>query len=48
MLILIGMADVTVQKASVIERAIGKFGAWFEGKGLSSRDLPAAIVFHEV
>jgi hypothetical protein len=42
------MAGATVQKASVIDRAINKFGAWFEERGLSSRDLPVAIVFHEV
>jgi len=47
-IILFGMSSATVQKASVIDRAISKFGAWFEERGLSSQDLPVAIVVHEV
>jgi hypothetical protein len=35
-------------KPSPIERAIRKFGAYFEERGLGPSDLPAAIIAHEV
>jgi hypothetical protein len=36
------------QKPSPIERAIKKFGAYFQERGLGPADLPAAIIVHEV
>lgn len=41
-------ATLQDQKPSPIERAIQKFGAYFEERGLGPADLPAAIIVHEV
>ncbi len=35
-------------KRSPWERAVAKFGAYFEEQGLGAADVPAAIVIHEV
>ena len=37
----------TEKKSSPIDRAIAKFGDYFEQKGLKASDLPAAIIVHE-
>jgi hypothetical protein len=45
------MGTATLQstpKPSPIERAIAKFGAYFEERGLGPKDLPAAIIVHEI
>ncbi len=36
------------QKSSPIERAIKKFGGYFEERGLGAKELPAAIIVHEL
>ncbi|KAL4856003.1 hypothetical protein ACK3TF_003447 [Chlorella vulgaris] len=36
------------QKSSGWQRAVAKFGAYFEEKGLGAKDVPMAIVIHEV
>ena len=41
-------ADAVEVKQSPIERAIAKFGAYFEERGLGASDIPAAIVVHEL
>ena len=44
-----GATTLQDQKASSpIERAIKKFGAYFEERGLGAADLPAAIIVHEI
>lgn len=41
-------AAVVEVKQSPFERAIAKFGAYFEERGLTPADIPAAIVVHEL
>jgi hypothetical protein len=36
------------QGSSGWQRAVAKFGAYFEEKGLGAKDVPMAIVIHEV
>lgn len=36
------------QKKGGFDRAIAKFGAYFESKGLAPSDIPAAIIVHEL
>ena len=43
------MAQAQAQaRRSPLERAAAKLGAYFEARGLSAADLPAAIIVHEL
>jgi hypothetical protein len=42
------MAVQVAPKKTSLARAVDKFGAYFEERGLGPRDIPAAIVVHEL
>ena len=42
------MAVADQKKLSAWDRAMARFGTYFEERGLTVKDIPAAIVIHEV
>jgi len=45
---MVAIRQTEVGKASAWDRAISKFGAYFESKGLGPADIPAAMIVHEL